>query len=171
MYGVVLEIARAGVAVQALVVLESARNADRGRIRWRAHVLHVDALQSLHLVLQRTVDGIVRVAGVAGHVRRHAVILKVLRGQMAGIIHVQASSVGNHYMARNAELSLLGTLDVRVHSAHDAQGRKHAQTDERQDFPAGGVRQRRPDQKNAGQHDAQDNLTDENPDHPASCFR
>jgi len=54
MYGVVLETSGAGVAMQALSVLEfleSALYANDCRIEWRAHILHLNAVQTLHLVI------------------------------------------------------------------------------------------------------------------------
>jgi hypothetical protein len=78
------------MAVQALGVLESAWYANAGRVRRRAHVLKVNSFQAAHLVEQRAVQRVVGVAGDAGHVRRHPVILKVLRGNVLGVIYVQA---------------------------------------------------------------------------------
>src|ERR1700729_711218 len=171
MHRILFEAARALVTVQTLRISESTRDANRRRIRWRAYVLHVNPLQSLQLVLQRAVDWVVRVAGIAGHVRRNAMILKMLGGNVAGIIHAQALSVRDYRVARNAERRLFGALYVCVHPTHDAQRRKHAQPNERQNLPARSPRQRRTDQENRGQHNAQDNLTDQNPNHRTSFGR
>ena len=75
MHRIFLETTGAGMAVQALGVLESARNTDRRWIRRGAHVLHINALQPLHLVLERAVDGVVLVARITRHVDWYAVVL------------------------------------------------------------------------------------------------
>src|SRR6202167_5811977 len=72
-------------------------------VGWRAHVLQINAGYTLELVLQRAVDGVVSVAGITGHVRRHAVVLKMLRRNVVRIVHVQTFSVVFHAVAGNAE--------------------------------------------------------------------
>src|ERR1700735_643961 len=148
MYLVLFKTARAQVAVQALCVLESTRYRDR--IRRCADVLYVDPLQPLHLVLQRAVDAVVPMARITGHVRRHSMILKMLRGNMTRIIYVKASAIGSHNVTRNAELRLFGALHVRVHPAQNAKSREHAQRNEGHYLPACRARQRRTNQKDSG---------------------
>src|ERR1700678_3202427 len=114
MHRVLLETTSALVAMQALGVLESARDADRRRIRRSAHVLHVNALQSLHLVIQRSVDRVVRMARIARHVRRNAVVLKVLGGNVIGVVYVKTLAIRNHYVARSAESCRFGALYMCV---------------------------------------------------------
>jgi hypothetical protein len=105
---------------------------------------------------------------MAGRIGRHPVILEMLGGNMIGVIHVEALSVGNHDVARNAESSLFGALHVRVHAAHNAESGKHTQANESHDLPASRTRKRRPNQKDRGQCDAEHNLTNENPNQRTS---
>src|SRR5208283_364675 len=104
----------------------------------------------------------------AGHVRRHAVILKVLRRNMAWVVHKETSTVGFHGVAGDAESRLFGTLHVRVYTPDDAESGKNAQADEGQDLPGRTCGDGGTNQEDGGEHNAQDNLTDENPDHTAS---
>jgi hypothetical protein len=59
-------------------------------------------------------------------------------------------------------------LHMRVHPSHNAQSGKHTQANEGHYLPACGTRQRRPNQKDRGQYDAEYNLTNENPNQRAS---
>ena len=123
--GIVAKSAGARMAVQALQVAVPAAYAnDFGR---RTDILHIDVLQAPELVLQRPKSGVVGVAGITGFVRRHEVILKVLRRDIARICYVQAFSVGHHAVARNARTRLFGTLLMNGPARADAQYRKNAQ--------------------------------------------
>jgi len=55
-------------------------------------------------------------------------VLKVLRGEVFRIVHVETLPVGFHTVAGNAELGLLGTLHVSGHACCDAKGWKNAET-------------------------------------------
>src|ERR1700679_2818399 len=99
------------MAVQALEIAITSLNDDR--IRRRAHVLHVNSGESCELILEWTVNGVIRVAGITGRFRRNAMILKMLGGNVTGIVDVKAFAVVLHGMAGNAEASLLGALHVR----------------------------------------------------------
>jgi hypothetical protein len=118
-YRIFLDIAGAKVAVQALGVFEPARDANTGRVGGSAHILKINALQSTQLVEKRAVQAVVGVARDAGHVRRHAVILKVLRGDVLGVIDIEASSEGFHDMTGNTKAGLFGPLHVSVHPSHN----------------------------------------------------
>ena len=109
-----LEVARTCMAVQALRVVVRAVQMDH--LGGTAHILHVNVPQALELVLQGTVHGVVRVAGVAGLIRLDEVVLKMLRGDVALIQHVQTLPVGFHAVARNAVCRLFGTLHVKGHA-------------------------------------------------------
>ncbi len=80
------EAASTRVAVQALAVVVASGNFDL--CWWRTHVLHVDPRYASKLVSQWAVDGVVSVAGVTSHVRRHSMILKVLGGNPFGIVDI-----------------------------------------------------------------------------------
>src|ERR1700728_1960127 len=120
MHGVLAEITSAQVAVQTLGVFESALYSDRCRIRRCAHEWEIDPPQPLHLVVQRTVDTVIRMARVTSHVRRYPVVLEVLRWNVTGVIDVEALPIRNHDVAGNAELRLFRALNVCVHPSHDA---------------------------------------------------
>ena len=129
--GIVAKSAGARVAVQALqVAVPAAYMKDFGR---GTDILHVNVLQAPELVLQRPVGGVVGVAGITGFVRRHEVILKVLRGDIARIRDVQALPVA--FVARNAKSRLFRPLDLSGHAAADAQDGKNAQTHKGKDLP------------------------------------
>jgi len=87
---------------------------------WSTHILHIKIPYTFELVLQGAVHGVVRVAGVAGLVRLHKVVLKMLRRDVACIQHVQTLSMGFHAVARNAVCRLFGTLHVKGHASADA---------------------------------------------------
>jgi hypothetical protein len=142
----------AEMTMQTLGILESAR--DRNRVPWRAHVLHVNSRQASELILQWAVDAIVGVARIAGHVRRHPVVLEMLGGNVWWVIHVEAFSIRDHGVARNAELCLFGALHVSVHPSHNAQSRKNAQTDEGHDFPSRAGCQGGTKQEDGGQYNS-----------------
>src|ERR1700747_743496 len=89
--------ASATVALQALGVLESA--GDGYRVRWRAHVLLIEAGEARELVFHRPINCVVGMAGVTGRLYRHAVVLKMLSGKMTGIICVETLSVWLHGVA------------------------------------------------------------------------
>ena len=120
MDGIFFEAAGAQVAVQTLVIVVTA--CDTNWIGRLADVLHVNPRHAAKLIFQRTVNRVIGVAGVTGHVRRNSVILKMRGGDVAGIIDVQASSIRHHGVAGRTELSLLGALDLRVHPSHEAKG-------------------------------------------------
>src|ERR1700752_379285 len=109
-------------------------------------------------------------AGGTGRLCRHAAVLKMLSGKMTGIIYVETLSVWLHGMAGNAEFRLFRALHVRAHAADDAQSGQHAQADKGQLLPGRSTRERRAYQEKGRQHGAQDNLTNEDPNHAASVF-
>ena len=121
MNSIALEGTSSQVAMQALIIVVAPL--DTNWIRRRAHVLHVNPGDTLELILQRAEDRVVCVAGITGHVRWNSVVLKVLSGNISGIVHVEASTVGLHRVAGNAELRLFGTLHVNVHSSHNTEYR------------------------------------------------
>jgi len=99
MHWILFEITSAQVAVQTLGVFESALYSDRCRIRRCADELDINPPQPLHLVVQRTVDAVIRMARVASHVRWYSVVLEVLGRNMTGVVNVEALAVRNHDMA------------------------------------------------------------------------
>lgn len=164
--GVFLKGPGTSVAVQALRVLEATRDGDR--VRRRADVLHVNASQALELVLERAIDRVVGVAGITGHVRRHSMVLEMLRRNVCGIVQVKALSIVFHGVARDAEFGLFGALHVCVHPAHDAKSRKSTQPNEGHNLPSDSLCHGRPDQKDQCQYDAEHDLNDENSSHQSS---
>src|SRR6202044_583094 len=116
-----LEAAGTRVAVQALSVFESARYPNGRRIGRLGHVLQIDSLEAAHFVVQWTIEGVVRMAGVASHVGRDSMILKVLGGNVIGIVDVETLPVGNHDVTGRAELRRFGSLYMGVHSTDQAQ--------------------------------------------------
>ena len=167
-YGILLETAGAKVAMQALSVLVSSRYPDACRIGRCPHILHINARYTLELVFHRAVDGVVSMARITRHVRRHSVILKVLGGYIFGIVDIEALSIRCHHMTGNAEFRLFGALHMDVHSAHNTKRRKHAQANESQDFPLVRLCYSGPDQKDRCQCKAENDLDDENSGHEAS---
>ena len=130
-----LEAAGTRVAVQALGVFESARYADGRRIGRLGHVLQIDSLETTHFVVQRTIEGVVRMAGVAGHVRWDSVVLKMLGGNVIGVVNVETLPVRNHDVTGRAELRRFRSLYMSVHPADEAQSREHTQANKSDDPP------------------------------------
>jgi hypothetical protein len=127
MNGIRFEVSSAAMVAQALVVVKAARNGNVRR--GRTDVLHVDACHALQLVLQRALNCLVGMAGVTRSLRRYAVILKVLVGQILRIIDLQTLPVIFLGMTGNAELGLFRALHVREHSRSDAKRWEDAQGD------------------------------------------
>src|SRR5712691_340984 len=110
MYGAFLKGTRTGMAVQALAIVVRLVKLDVFR-RWRfSEVIHVDMSQPSKLGLDSAEHRIIRVARVAGFARRHAMILKVRRGQVLWIVHAQALSVRLHDVTRKAKPRALGVF-------------------------------------------------------------
>jgi hypothetical protein len=83
------------------------------------------------------------------------VILKVLRGDIARICHVQAFSVALHAVARNAGTRLFGTLLVDGPARTDAHYRKNAQAYKGKNLASGSHSDRGTDEKHYRQSDSQ----------------
>src|SRR5713226_4114227 len=108
MYGAFLKGTRTGMAVQALAIVVRLVEPDVFR-RWRfSEVIHIDMSKPAKLGLDSAEHRIIRVARVAGFVRRDAMILKVRRGQVLRIVHAQALSIRLHDVARKARPRTLG---------------------------------------------------------------
>src|SRR5580704_3964688 len=92
-------------------------------------------------------------------------ILKMLSGNVIGIVDVKTLSVGNHDVARSAEFCSFGALHMGVHSSNETKAGEHAQCNEGHNLPAGSLGQRRTKQKDGGQDNAKHNLTNKNSYH------
>ncbi len=75
-------------------------------------VLNVDVVQSAPLGLDGSVHDIISVAGVAGLIAWHAVVLIMGGRQPCGIIHMQTPPVRLHYVTGETEGRLLGTVHM-----------------------------------------------------------
>ena len=128
--------AGAQMTVQAFAIVVRFVKLDFVWSWWRAEIIDVNVPQSVQLRFKGAEHRIVGVTGVAGFLRRDAMVLKVSGSQIRGIIHMQALSVRLHDVARQTELSALGPLHL-VRSAHSKT--KNGQKEERQerrDLPA-----------------------------------
>src|SRR6266702_2027933 len=107
MYRTFFKRAPSGVAVQALAVVVRLVELDVLRCWRSSKVIHVDMSESAK-------HGVIRVARVAGFVRRNAMILKMCGGEMLGVVHAQTLSVRFHDVARKTEFSTLCVLQFAV---------------------------------------------------------
>src|SRR5208337_3595950 len=156
MNGIRFEVTCAPMTVQAQQVLESAPYMDCAG--WRAHILHINTAYPLEFVLQRTIDGVIGVAGVTGGLHWHSVVLKVCGRNVVGIVDVEALAVARHGVAGNTKLSLFGTLDVCGHASADAEKRQNEEGNEDKNFLS---RANRPDGANEEEHRQDDGEDDE----------
>src|ERR1700752_3101371 len=86
--------------------------------------MHVNVFKAVQLGAETPEHRVICVAGVTGFLSRYAMILKVRRCQISGIIDVQALSERLHFVAGKAKLRALGTVDVIAGA--------HSEADERQ---------------------------------------
>src|SRR6266851_1784790 len=110
MYRTFFKRARSGVTVQALAIVVRLIELDVLGGRRCSKEKDVDMSQPAKLGLDSTKHGVIRVACVAGFVRRNAMILKMCGGEMLGVVHAQTLSVRFHDVARKTEFSTLCVL-------------------------------------------------------------
>src|SRR5262249_14174812 len=103
---------RSGVTMQTFAVVEGLVKMER-QLR-AGNVLHPKMMQSAHLGVEVTVHRVLRVAGEASMVTRHAIVLEVHSRNPTLVIDVQASAVRLHDMTGNAKRSLLRALHVFI---------------------------------------------------------
>src|SRR4029077_16901596 len=113
--------------------------------------------QAAELRSERSKHGVVRVAGVAGFVRGHAVILEVRGRKIRCVIDVQALSVGVHDMAGEAERGALGAFHFIVHSGQERKERKKEKHAERKNLSSTADGNRGTHNKNAREYRAEQN--------------
>src|SRR5215472_9507480 len=94
-----LERSRTRVAMQAFPVVIWFIQLDVFRCRRFPKIVDVEMLQPPEFCFYTTEHGVIRMAGVASLVGRHAMILKMCGGQMPGIINLKASPVRLHDVA------------------------------------------------------------------------
>jgi len=86
---------------------------------------------------------VIGVARVARLVPRHEVVLRVARGDVAGIVDIEASAVVVHDVAGETEGSRFGAVHLLGKAERSGGNRKNKQGHERQDLAFAGPRQAR----------------------------
>ena len=84
--------------------------------------------EPVHLGGDGSKHRVVRVACVAGLIAWHPVVLEVGRRNVGLIVNFQTSSVGFHDVAGEAELRLLGALNVVVKTQQAGEDRGNEQS-------------------------------------------
>src|SRR5256885_979637 len=75
-------------------------------------------------------------AGVTGFLPRPAVVLVMRGGKPGGIVHVQAASVGSHYVTGETEAGPLGAVHVLFITESASENRKYEKGEKGQDLAA-----------------------------------
>src|SRR5262249_39466388 len=105
-----LEGTSSGMAMETLAIVVRLIEFDLRGLRGLSEVIDVKVSQAAYLGFETAEHRVVGVAGVAGFVRRNAVILVVRGRQMKRIIDMQALSIGLHDVTAQAESGALRTI-------------------------------------------------------------
>ena len=132
------------MAVQALAIVVGCVQFDLGRIRRRSEILDVDVAQAANLRAKTAIEGIVRMARVAGFVCGNSVVLEVGRGHILRVVDIQALPVGLHDVAREAKRRLFRPFDMSGGRAKRAEYGQNEKCKECEYFPASSGGQGRP---------------------------
>src|SRR5580704_4338030 len=101
----------------------------------RAQILHIDVVQSSPLGAEAPIEHVIFMAGVASFVGGYSVVLKVSRGDIVRIVDLQASTVGLHDVAGEAERRLFGSFHLRRGADETAEYWQGEEANEGEDFP------------------------------------
>src|SRR5688572_20022846 len=88
------------VTMQAFAVMKWLVELDLTGFRNRTQVLNVNMGESTPFILQTAEHRVVGVAGVAGTVARHAVVLEMRGSQITPVINVKTAAVVLHGVTR-----------------------------------------------------------------------
>src|ERR1700692_719271 len=101
-----------GVTVEALAIVEGRVELDVSRLWDLSEVLHINVAQATKLCVDRTEQGVVRMAGIAGMIAGNEIVLKVPGRDVTRVIDVEAAAEIGHHVAGKAELRARGSLHV-----------------------------------------------------------
>jgi hypothetical protein len=122
------------MAMETFAVVKWLVKLDLFRQRHFFQVEDVKMPQAAELRAKRAEHGVIRVAGVAGFVRWHPVILKMRCGKIRRVIDVQALSVRVHNVAGKAKRRALGAFHFIFHAGHKRKKRKKEKHAERKNL-------------------------------------
>lgn len=154
------------MAVQALAVVVWRVKFDVFRFGNSTEILHPHMMHTAPLRSVVPEHRVIRVAGEAGMIARHPIVLKVRCRQVTFIIDVQAPAEIRHHVTGKTEASRGGALELFVQTGPDRQRRQNAQREERKNLSAWHPRQLR---LKRGQ--ASENYDNRGEEHENGCSR
>lgn len=149
--------ASAKMAMETYLVAERLIELDILRQRGVPKVVDVQVPQAAKFRFDGPEHGVIGVTGVTSLVRGNAMILKMRRCQIAGIVDVQAPSVRLHNVAGKTEGGALGTRHFILHAHGESKKRKKEEDAERQNLPRAADGDRGANNNHSREHSGEQN--------------
>ncbi len=126
--------AHAGVAMQALAIVVGGVELDFLRLGNFPQILHQHVVHTTPFRFVVAEEGVVGVAGKAGVIGRHEMVLEVDGGNITFVVHVETLAKIRHYVTGKTELGGGGALQMLIYARPHSQRGQDTQRHERQDF-------------------------------------